>query len=508
VKYTLVFLLLFFCISETKAQEELIFPDIEGWNVIKENDTLSFRLRISDDSPAKFFIEGAADLKIAFDTLGNFNWTPSFDLADRIALRRDFTVVFEGRLSETKSIRKSITFTVLHENRPPVVEELPVFYVKQSSRNVYQFPADYVYDPDGDPIAFKSSISQLPEGASLSSAGQFIWTPSRNQFTNLKAQPYVLEFVVQDQPSKTETPGKLKILQTQQDLPTEILIVPGDSVFVVKEDEPLNLKIYLSDPNGDDDVRSAGMVAADTRIKATVLKENTPVQYEFTWTPGYAFTDDAKKATELDITFFALDKTNNRSQKKVHIKVVDTENLVEKDGLQFQKYRNNLMGAALLLNQLDQNQKKLNQEYKKARKGKKHRAIVNASLGAVTGVSPIAFEPEQAKVVAGVGGTTVMTMGTLEATEVIGRSKESIMEKLRITVEIRNKVQSQGDEFAKKYALKSARRNTEFEKDIDKLRNAMSDQRIVLLELDAYTRNRSKMENKEIKKIFIDFTEE
>ena len=56
--------------------------------------------------------------------------------------------------------------------------------------------------------------------------------------------------------------------------------------------------------------------------------------------------------------------------------------------------------------------------------------------------------------------------------------------------------------------MKSSRRSAEFEKDIDKLRTVMNDQRLVLLELDAYTRNRAKIDNKEIKKIFIDFTEE
>jgi hypothetical protein len=510
VKKGLFILFLYIIVGQANvlAQEELVFPETENWNVVTENSVLSFKIRTSDNEPATFYIEGTDGLQISFDTVGNFSWKPSYDLVDRIAMQKDFTVVFEAKLPENRSIRKSITFTVLHENRPPVVEELPVFYVKQSSRNVYQFPTEYVYDPDGDPIVFRSSLSQMPEGAALTSAGQFSWAPSRNQFNNLRTQPYILDFSVQDQPNKNETPGRLKIMQTQQDLPVEILIVPGDSSFIIKEDEPLNLKIYLSDPNGDDNVRSAGMIAGDTRIAASVLKENTPVQYEFTWTPGYAFTDDAKKFTEVDITFFALDKTNNRTQKKVRIKVLDAENIVEKDALQFIKYRNSLMGAALLINQLDENQKKLNQDYKKARKGKKNRSIVNATLGATTGISPIALEPDQAKVVSGIGGTTVLTMGTLEATEVIGRSKEAILEKIRVGIEIRNKIQSQGDEFARKYSLKSSRRSLEFEKDIDKLRTVMNDQRLVLLELDAYTRNRTKIENKEIKKIFIDFTEE
>src|SRR5690606_19436676 len=226
-------------------------------------------------------------------------------------------------------------------------------------------------------------------------------------------------------PDKMETSGKLKIAQTQLDLPPEILIVPSDSIFTIKEDETLNLKIYLSDPNGDDNVRSAGMISSDPRIKPSVLKENTAVQYEFTWTPGYDFVDDTNEYLETEIIFFVLDKTNNRTQKKIPIRVLETENLVEKDALQFTKYRNSLMAAVILISQLDANQKKLNQDYKKARKGKKKRSILNASLGAATGLSPLTLDADQSKVVSGVGGTTVLTLGTLEATEVIGRSKDA-----------------------------------------------------------------------------------
>ena len=102
----------------------------------------------------------------------------------------------------------------------------------------------------------------------------------------------------------------------------------------------------------------------------------------------------------------------------------------------------------------------------------------------------------------------MLTLGTLEATEVIGRSKESIMDKIRTGIELRNKIQSHGDEFARKYALKSARRSAEFEKDIEKFRAALNDQKLVLLELDAYQRNRSAVSGKDIKKVFIDFSEE
>jgi hypothetical protein len=502
-----VFTAFYFTIS---AQQEhtLLFPEESGWTILQENQEISFPVKTMFETRARFSIIGAEDLNIHFDTLGNFYWRPSFDLVDRVTKVKDFPVIFQATFPNGKRDRKTITFTVHHVNRPPVVEEMPVFYVKQGVRNTYQIPSDYVYDPDGDPIVFKPVASNLPEGANVSSTGQFIWTPSRSQFASLRSAPAAIEFVVQDQPDKAETTGKLKIAQTQLDLPPEILIVPVDSVFTIKEDETLNLKIYVSDPNGDDNVKSTGFIPGDLRIPKTVFKENTPIQYEFTWTPGYSFVEEAQKNMETEIVFFALDKTNNRAQRKIKIRVADAENLVEKDALQFRKYRNNLASAMVLLNQLDDNQKKLNLDYKKARKGKKNRSILNATFGAATGLSPVAFEPDQAKIVSGIGGTTVLTLGTLEATEVIGRSKEAIMEKIKIGIELRNKIQSSGDEFARKYALKSSRRLPEFEKDIDKLRAAMNDQRLVLLELDAFSRNNAKTENRDIKRVFIDFNEE
>jgi hypothetical protein len=82
------------------------------------------------------------------------------------------------------------------------------------------------------------------------------------------------------------------------------------------------------------------------------------------------------------------------------------------------------------------------------------------------------------------------------------------MDKIKNTIDIRNRAQSAGDEFARKYALKNARRNSEFDKDIEKLRAVLNDQRIVLLELDAYTKNATRVDDKDLKKAFIDFADE
>lgn len=490
---------------------ELIFPDSAGWNVLNEGQALSFKVRVTASENLRLFsLENTEKLSIQFDSLGNFTWNPPYDLVNRIEQKKDFTLVFLALWRDGKRVRETVTFTVNHVNRAPIIEEIPVFYVKQSTRNSYQVPNEYVSDPDGDPIVFKIIQTQMPEGANLTSQGQFTWTPSRSQFNALKNNPATVEFIIQDQPDKAETKGKLRIAQTQLDLPPELLIVPGDSVFTLKEDETLNLKIYISDPNGDDNVRSAGFIPSDLRITTSALKENTPLQYEFTWKPPYSFVEEAQKQLPVEIIFFTLDKSNNRVQRKISITVFDAENLVEKDAHQYQKYRANLLSAYSLIKDLDKNQKKLNEDYKKARKGKKHRSIVNASLGAITGVSPVAFqnEPEAQKIVPAVGGTTVLTLGTLEATEVIGKSKDAIMDKIKTTIDIRTKVQSTGDEFARKYGLKSARRQPEFDKEIEKLRSAINDQRIVLLELDAYQKSALKVDDKELKRVFPDFAQE
>ncbi len=487
---------------------EWILPDQVNWSNVNEGQEISFALKTTADFPTSFSLEGADNLGIHLDSTGNFRWRPSFDLVDRVTRTKDISIILQATLPDGQRLRKSITFSVSHVNRAPVVEELPAFYVKQASSNAYQILSDYVYDPDGDPIVFKAIPSQMPEEASLSSQGQFLWKPSRGQFNALKNTPVSVQFIAQDQPEKAETIGHLKIAQTQQDLPPEILVVPGDSLFTIKEDETLNLKIYISDPNGDDNIRSAGFVSNDLRIPQSALKENTTLKNEFMWSPGYDYVEESQKTLVSEVTFFALDKSNNRSQRKIKVRVNDTENLIQKDALQFQKYRNNLVSAMHLINLLDANQKQLNTDYKKARKGKKNRSIVNASLGGITGISPLVLEADNAKVVSSIGGTTVLTLGTLEATEVVGRSKDAILEKIKITIEIRNRVQSAGDEFAKKYAIKSTRRNAEFEKDIDKLRTAMNDQKLVLLEIDAFEKSSKKADNEAIKKTFLDFSEE
>ena len=509
MKFRLTLLLLFWITILSNAQH-IDVSDSTRWNSLPEGQEISFKIYVSDSRVPVFTLEGADGYSIRMDSLGNFFWKPSYDLVDRLEKQKDVSVIVQAEWKDGRRVRKTLNFTVLHQNRPPVVEDLPVFYVRQSSDNRYQIPSEYVNDPDGDPLVFKSIQSQLPEGVVLSSLGLLTWTTSRNQFNSLKNNPLQLEFVVQDQPDRAETRGKIRIAQTQLDLPPELLLVPGDSSFTIKEDERINLKIYVSDPNGDDNISSVRFVTSDSRIGGSALVQNTNAQSEFTWSPGYYFVEEVEKEKKVEIIFFALDKSNNRVQKRVNVKVLDTENLDEKDKFLYQKYKNTLIQAKTLISQLDDNHEKLNKAYRQAKKGKKNRSLLNASLGATTGLAPVALpnDPSTYKAVSAIGGTTVLTMGTLEATEVIGKSKSDILEKMKINVEIRNQLQLEGDNFARKHSLKSSRRSKEFDADRDKFQPIIHNQKLVVLELDASKPGYVNYDNKDIKKTFPDFSDQ
>jgi hypothetical protein len=503
----ILLLLMGLCVGNSAWAQRFIFPDSVGWKTVTEGKELSFKVSVNDDSAPRFSLEGGNDYGMQFDSVGNFSWKPSFDLVDRLAQQKEISVIFQADWRDGKKLRRPVHFIVYHVNRTPEVEELPVFYVRQSVQNKYQIPAEYVRDPDGDPIIFKALQTQLPEGASLSSGGLLTWTPSRSQFHNLKSNPFNVEFIVQDQPDKAETKGKLRIAQTQLDLPPELLIVPNDTLITIKEDESFNLKIYASDPNGDENISSVNFISSDARVPKNILKENAPTQYEFIWTPGYHFVEESEKEKKVEFIFYALDKSSNRAQRKIIVNIRDAENLDEKDKLLYLKYLQTLNYAKALIDDLDKNLEKLNKDYKQANRGKRHRAIMNASLGAATGLSPVVLPTDPSKIVSGVGGTTVLTLGTLEATEVLGKSKSAIQDKIKTNIEIRNQVQVEGDNFARKYALKSARRSKEFDIDRDKMQPVLNNPKLLLLELDASKPAFRNFSAKELRKTFPDFGE-
>jgi hypothetical protein len=336
------------------------------------------------------------------------------------------------------------------------------------------------------------------------------WNPSFTQFKSLKESPKYIRFYVQDQPYKMQTEGRVKLVATQLDLPPAITIVPKNRKIEVRENETVNIRFYLSDPNGDDDIETFEYLTNQKTLPENLLIRNTPNQYEFTWMPGYDFVKDPLDSLSFYVDFFVLDKTQKREVIRVDLKVNNTLNREEEDAKQFDLYRGTMLRAWELMEQLKEKEDELKSAYNRAKKGKKQRSVLNAGLGAVTGLSSVISQKNNdlQRRISTIGGTTVLTIGTLEATEVIGRSTKDLIDRLNYIIEKRNDIQTRGDIFARDYSLKSARRNDKFTRDMDDFMKLMQLKGLVALELDASWSPKVKSTDKAIKRTFKDYTNE
>lgn len=498
-------------VSPEKTSFGLIFPEHTGWNVLEEGKNLQFDLKATGENAqtARFAIESGRIEGMQFDSTGRFSWSPGYDFVDRLGTDRSVQVLFEARNEKNESVTKAIEFKVLPVNRPPLAGELKPFYVQYNVQNTYQMDKNAVKDEDNDPLVFIAITDQMPEGARLSAQGDLVWKPSLTQFNQLKNKPLYIEFWVEDQPAKARTRGRLKIEATSMDLAPEVSVVPGSSSVRYPENATINLKFYLSDPNGDDDITSFGFVSNNPAVPKQALVKNTANQYEFIWTPGYDFVKDPYDSVAFHVDFFVIDKTQKRQEKKLNFTILNAVNEAEKDRQVYNQYRTGLVRAFDLLEQLKEKEDDLKRDYQRARKGKKGRSVVNASLGAVSGLAPVAIQaPTTAKIVSTVGGTSVMTMGTLEATEVIGKSTKDLIERLNYVMDKKSELQLRGDVFARKYALRSSRRRPDFIRDLDEFIALMNLKGLVALELNAGWENKAKATDGQLKKTFKDFNPE
>lgn len=492
---------------------KLVLPDKRGWNVAREGEALSFQLAArggSDNNYTYNMLLGSdEDLGISFDRLGNFYWNPPFDLVDRLEEEQLVELIFEVTNASGESDRQQVDLLVYHTNRPPVVGDLKTFYVSYNTKNTYELEVGQVItDPDNDPLVFKPVLSQMPQGLNISGNGEITWKPSYNQYRRLQEEPMKLAFIVEDQPYKAQTKGFVRIAVTQQDHPPEISMVPANqSEFSIREDETLNLKFYLSDPNGDQDIVAFDFVSESSRIPRSALVKNDQTQWEFKWTPGYDFFVEPNSKETYKITFYVVDKSNQRAERSVSVTIEDAENLEEKDMLLYSQYRTGLVRVMNLIDQLKEKQKELKKDYRKAKRTKKHRAITTASLGAITGLSPVVITTDQEaqRYVSGIGGTTSMTLGSLEASNVIGKDPSSVFENLSYINQKLNDLETQGNVFAGKYALPGSRRSETFNEDLKKLIVLLSMKEVTTLELDAGWDNSRKATDKNIKDTFKDF---
>ncbi|WP_215237058.1 hypothetical protein [Dyadobacter helix] len=488
---------------------QLIFPRESEWNVIEEGKEINFHLQTKGgkSDSVRYSISSGQRKDMKFDSLGHFVWTPGFDVADRINTVKTVPIIFEGVNSAGESATKEIQFRVLHVNRPPIVDELRPFYVQYKTQNTYQIDMNSVRDPDGDPIVFVPILDDMPQTMKLTAAGEIIWDPSVKQFTDLKKAPRYMEFYVEDQPGKARTKGRLKLDVTQMDLAPDFTVVPQVSVIRRPENNRINLRFALSDPNGDDDLASFNFISENKQVPASALVKNTPTSYEFIWEPTYDFVKDPFDTLSFNITFYAMDKAQNKKEKTIRFVIKNTVDESQRDAYVYGLYKGALVNAWGLLEQMQEKETYLKKSYAKAKKGKRSRSLLNAGLGATTGVAPqfTKSDPDLRGYITTIGGTTVATIGTLEATEVIGKSTNGLLERFNYVLQKKNELQNKGDVFAREYAQKSARRTPEFIRKLDEFKALMNLSGLVALELDANWENKKEATDAAIKRAFKDF---
>ncbi len=481
-------------------------PITNNWDTKNEGETFSFIIDATGGSGTyKFELLEPDKLMRNLDQYGNFKWTPDFDHTSRDEYTKSTLLKIRVFDTEGNDDIKTLSIYINHVNRPPVVNELPTFYIQFNSPNKYQLNKEgLAYDPDGDSIIFKPVLKELPQGMTLDKKGEIYWKPSRRQFSFLQKNPLYLSFTVEDYPEGAKAIGQISIKVSQADLPPEIMMIPNKEKFELKENEELQLNFFLTDPNGEDDLLSFGFVSENGEIKDESLTEKKNGQYEFSWIPGYDFINDEGKKDVFSINFFAIDKERNRTEKLIHVTVEDIEDLVEKDRVLYDQYRTVLERSWDMIVQLNEKENQFEKEYKTARKGKKNRSIITAGLGGLTGLATI-IEGDAQKWVTGIGGTATATLGTLEASNVIGEPPSEIMQKLNYVSQKRNDLTIYGNVFASKYALPLSRREGSFQNELKNLSIHLNLKDIAKLELDATWENSKKPSDRNIKKEYRDF---
>ncbi len=498
-------------VSETDKDTTLIpisilLPSSKKWDTRNEGEAFSFKFGIIGGSGNhKFEVLEPGFLMEKLDEYGNFKWETNFDVA--IAEEHIKSIPVKIRVFDTseKDDIKTISLYVRHVNRPPVVNELPTFYIQYNAKNIYHLKKNgLVYDPDGDSIIFNPVLKELPQGMSMDKQGDIVWKPSRRQFNFLRNGPIFLSFILEDYPKGEKTIGQVKIEVSQADLPPQITMIPNKEKYELNENEELRLNLFISDPNGEDDMLSFGFVSENGEINDGALTQNKNGQYEFSWIPGYDFVEEEGGEIEFNINFFAIDKESNRTEKNIQVVVVDTENILEKDRILYDQYRTVLERSWDMIVQLKEKEDQFNKEYKEAKNGKKNRSIITAGLGGLTGLATI-IEGNAQKWITGLGGTATATLGTLEASNVIGEPPSEVMLKLSYVSQKRNDLVVYGNVFASKYALPLSRRAGSFQSDLRSLSIHLNLKDISKLELDSTWENSKKSTDRNIKKEFKDF---
>ena len=250
---------------------------------VDENNPVTITLVGSDPD-----IEDKSNLSYSVDNLpqgavleGNvFKWTPGYDQSGTYPLT--FTAS-DGRLS----VSQSMTITVNHVNRPPVLENIVAQTVDENVKLEFTVKGS---DPDTED-AGKTTLSaaNLPQGATFDAqSGLFSWTPTFDQ-----SGEYTVTFTISD-PQQASASQDVPVTVNHVNRTPEF---PAQAAQTTDENSTLTFTLLpATDPDKEDADKlvysAAGLPPGATFDAAT---------HTFNWTPGY------DQAGEYTVTFTVSD---------------------------------------------------------------------------------------------------------------------------------------------------------------------------------------------------------
>jgi hypothetical protein len=234
-----------------------------GSQSVSEGGVLSFTISATDaDNDALSYTTSTLPEDAIFDaTLRQFRWPTTYDNSTN---NRIISVVFTAS-DEVDSASETVTITVLHSNRAPVLAEIGPQNLVEGEPYSIDIEAS---DPDGDTLTY--TASGLPEDSVFEPLTRsFNWIPGDGE-----SGTYVVTFVVEDADTSVSEAVTMTVTQGNQ---APVLTAVGNQS--VAEGSPLTFTLAATDADGD-----SLTFAVSERPQGATFDGETRI---FSWTPDY-----------------------------------------------------------------------------------------------------------------------------------------------------------------------------------------------------------------------------
>lgn len=222
-------------------------------------------------------------------------WKPTFEQSGIYA-----DIIFTVSDPQGLSDQKSISVSVNHINRPPVLSEIPTLSVNENEALEHQLSASDPDAEDSEKLVF--TIENLPEGLNLDTkSGKFAWTPTFDQ-----SGSYEVTFTISD---GNLTNSRQTVIKVNHINRPPVLEDIEDKT--TDENLLLTFTIKGSDPDKEDE----GLLTYNAQNLPTGATFN-PNNQSFSWTPTYE-----QSGLYSNITFQISDSVGAIHEKSVNITV-------------------------------------------------------------------------------------------------------------------------------------------------------------------------------------------